>query len=102
MYDTGSPKIVTSSADCLTGCPYRLYKPSLSSTYEYVSAADPIHYGKGEVNGFIGRDTVCLSDGSDQCAPAFDFYIVTSAGEGIFTAAEDINGILGMSPYMTE
>ena len=93
---------MTSGTDCLSGCPYTLYNPDDSSTYKYVSSADPIQYGKGDVNGFIGRDTVCLTDSLDTCADDFDFYMVTSAADGIFTDVGDINGILGMSPLMTQ
>ena len=98
IYDTGSPKIVTSSASCTIGCPFNYYNSNGSSTFQYVGPAAPIIYGKGNVDGFIGSDTVCLDNSDDYCATDFDFFIVTSAGDGIFSSAEDIDGILGMSP----
>ena len=57
-------------------------------------------YGIGNVQGIIGKDTVCLTNSEDICADHFEFYIVEEAGDGIFTDATNIDGICGLSPYM--
>ena len=41
-----------------------------------------------------------MTDSADYCATDFEFFIVESAGDGIFDGGLD--GILGMSPYMQE
>ncbi|KAK6759038.1 hypothetical protein RB195_016329 [Necator americanus] len=91
------PKCCTNSGNVLdtkNACTSKhTFNQSLSSTYVKQSGSFKISYQTGDVSGFFGEDTFCLSN-TTLCATEQIFGQVTTMGEGFNKQAED--GMIGL------
>ncbi|KAM6218061.1 chymosin-like [Rhynchocyon petersi] len=95
VFDTGSadfwvPSIYCSSSACQN---HRRFNPSKSSTFRNVGQPLTIQYGTGSMQGFLGYDTVIVSEIVD---PHQTVGLSTHEPGFIFTYAE-FDGILGLA-----
>nr|XP_020043454.1 chymosin-like [Castor canadensis] len=99
VFDTGSadlwvPSVYCSSEACQN---HHRFNPSKSSTFQNLSKPLFIQYGTGSVHGFLGEDTVTVSDIVD---PYQTVGMSTQEPDDIFTYSQ-FDGILGLAyPFL--
>lgn len=100
IFDTGSNWFWVQSSKC-SNCPSDIsFDESSSDTLKMSKMQKSLYYGSGSVTGTLAKDTVCLTENSDDhCVPDFRFIDVTSqSGLDMLQTS----GLVGLSPKRME
>jgi hypothetical protein len=94
IFDTGSDWLWVNSRIC-ENCNDRFskYDERKSSTFSLYPVLFDLHYGSGDVYGFLSHDTICVKE--DKCASDFSLMVVAMQRNMKNIRA---SGIVGLSP----
>jgi len=96
IFDTGSDWLWVNSRVC-GNCYQEKFNELESDTFKFWNVIYDLHYGSGDVYGYIAHDKVCITE--EYCADDFGFMTVGQQNN-LDTLMSD--GLVGMSPKETD
>lgn len=96
IFDTGSDWLWVYSRIC-GNCYQEKFNEKESDSFKFWNVIYDLHYGSGDVYGYISHDQVCINE--DNCADDFGFMTV---GQQVNLNTLMSDGLVGMSPKETD